>query len=131
MRGKRSSGIQVSKHIQFPGIVGRAPGQRKSHGMGERSPVAWELIVEAGRDPVTGRKRQISRTFPGGVRDAKKARAALLVEVGKGVTRGSRHARRLVRRVDRRAAPQEPLAEHGVRLREGRRAQHRATLLSP
>ena len=52
--------------------------------MRERSPGVWELIVEAGRDPVTGRSRQVSRTFRGTLRDAKKARAELLVEVGKG-----------------------------------------------
>ena len=60
------------------------PEQRKAPGMRERAPGVWELIVEAGRDPVTGRKRQISRTFRGGLREAKKARAALLTEVGKG-----------------------------------------------
>lgn len=52
--------------------------------MRERAPGIWELIVEAGRDPVTGRTRQVSRTFHGNLRDAKKARAELLVEVGKG-----------------------------------------------
>jgi integrase len=52
--------------------------------MRERAPGSWELIVEAGRDPVTGRKRQASRMFHGNLRDAKKARAELIVEVGKG-----------------------------------------------
>jgi integrase len=52
--------------------------------MRERAAGSWELIVEAGRDPVTGRKRQISRMFHGNLRDAKKARAELIVEVGKG-----------------------------------------------
>jgi integrase len=52
--------------------------------MRERAPSVWELIVEAGRDPVTGRSRQVSRTFHGTLREAKKARAELLVEVGKG-----------------------------------------------
>ena len=52
--------------------------------MRERAPGTWELIVEAGRDPVTGRNRQVSRTFHGTLRDAKKARAELLVDVGKG-----------------------------------------------
>ena len=60
------------------------PELRKAPGMRERSPGVWELIVEAGRDPVTGRRRQVSRTFRGTLRDAKKARAELLVEVGKG-----------------------------------------------
>jgi integrase len=57
---------------------------RRAPGMRERAPGAWELIVEAGRDPVTGRRRQVSRMFYGSVREAKKARAELLVEVGKG-----------------------------------------------
>jgi integrase len=60
------------------------PELRKAPGMRERAPGSWELIVEAGRDPVTGRKRQVSRTFHGNLRDARKARAELLVEVGKG-----------------------------------------------
>ena len=49
-----------------------------------------ELIVEAGRDPVTGRRRQVSRMFYGSLRDAKKARAALLTEVSKGKHTGTR-----------------------------------------
>jgi integrase len=62
---------------------------RKSSGMRERSPGVWELIVAAGVDPVTGRRRQVSRTFRGTLRDAKQARAALLVEVSKGRHMGS------------------------------------------
>lgn len=58
--------------------------------MRERSPDVWELIVEAGRDPVTGRRRQVSRTFRGSMRDAKKARAELLVEATKGRHSGSK-----------------------------------------
>jgi len=42
------------------------------------------------RDPVTGKRRQVSWIFRGNLRDAKKARAALLVEVGKGRHTGSR-----------------------------------------
>ncbi len=52
--------------------------------MRERSPGVWELIVEAGRDPVTGKRRQISRVFRGTIRDAKIVRAGLLTEVSKG-----------------------------------------------
>ncbi len=58
-------------------------------GMRERAPV-WELVVQAGRDPVTGKHRQVSRTFRGNLRDAKKAQAALIVEVSKGRHSGSR-----------------------------------------
>ena len=58
--------------------------------MREREPDVWELIVEAGRDPVTGKRRQASRTFRGNLRDAKKERAALLVEASKGRHDGTR-----------------------------------------
>jgi integrase len=58
--------------------------------MRERAPGVWELIVEAGRDPVTGKRRQVSRTFRGNLREAKKARAALIVDVGKGRHTGAR-----------------------------------------
>lgn len=63
---------------------------RKAPGMRERSPGVWELIVEAGRDPVTGRKHQVSRTFRGSMRDAKVARAELLVEASKGRHTGTK-----------------------------------------
>jgi integrase len=63
---------------------------RSAPGMRERSPGVWELIVENGRDPVTGKRRQTSRIFRGNLRDAKKERAALLVEVGKGRHSGTR-----------------------------------------
>lgn len=41
--------------------------------MRERSPGVWELRVYAGRDPVTGKPRQISRTFRGAKRAANAA----------------------------------------------------------
>ena len=58
--------------------------------MRERSPGVWELIVQSGIDPVTGRRRQTSRVFRGNLRDAKKARAELLVEVGQGRHTGTK-----------------------------------------
>ncbi len=58
--------------------------------MRERTPGVWEIVVQAGRDPITGKHRQISRTFRGSLREAKKARAELIVEVGKGRHTGSR-----------------------------------------
>ena len=85
----RSSG---SSNI-FPTFVPRIAAVRRlrtAPGMRERSPGVWELIVEAGRDPVTGRRRQVSRMFYGSLRDAKKARAALLTEVSKGKHTGTR-----------------------------------------
>lgn len=63
---------------------------RSAPGMRERAPGVWELVVEAGRDVVTGKRRQVSRTFHGNLRDAKKARAELLTDVGKGRHTGSR-----------------------------------------
>ena len=63
---------------------------RTAPGMRERSPGVWELIVEAGRDPLTGRRRQVSRVFRGNLREAKKARAELLVEASRGRHTGSR-----------------------------------------
>ncbi|MEM7275549.1 MAG: tyrosine-type recombinase/integrase [Actinomycetota bacterium] len=47
----------------------------------KREPDYWELRVYAGRDPVTGRKRYVSRTFRGGKRDANRALADLHQEV--------------------------------------------------
>ncbi len=46
--------------------------------------------MEAGRDPLTGRRRQVSRVFRGNLREAKKARAELLVEASRGRHTGSR-----------------------------------------
>lgn len=63
---------------------------RSAPGMRERAPGVWELIVEAGRDPVTGKRRQVSRTFNGNLREAKQARAALLVEASKGKHSGTK-----------------------------------------
>jgi integrase len=57
---------------------------RKASGMRERSAGVWELIVPAGLDPVTGRRRQVSRIFRGNLREARQARAELLTEVSKG-----------------------------------------------
>jgi integrase len=45
----------------------------------------WELRVHAGRDPVTGRTRYVSRSVRGTKREAEAALAALVVEVAKGV----------------------------------------------
>ena len=61
-----------------------ATAPRKTPGMRERSPGVWELFVQAGVDPVTGKRRQVSRVFRGNLRDAKKARAELLTEAEKG-----------------------------------------------
>ena len=62
---------------------------RKAPGMRERSPGSWELIVEAGRDPVSGKRRQVSRMFNGNLRDAKQARAEMIVQVKRGQHSGT------------------------------------------
>ena len=77
-------------HRRFQGkskslaYVGRMMTLRSAPGMRERAPNVWELVVQAGRDPVTGRSRQVSRTFRGNLREAKTPRAELIVEVTKG-----------------------------------------------
>ena len=52
--------------------------------MRERSPGHWQLRAYVGRDPVTGKPRQVTRTFKGGERAAAKALAALVAEVEAG-----------------------------------------------
>jgi len=52
--------------------------------MRERSPGHWQLRVYLGRDPASGRKRQVQRTFSGTRREAEKALAALVTEIGQG-----------------------------------------------
>ena len=52
--------------------------------MRERSPGRWQLRAYAGRDPITGKPRQVARTFEGGERAAAKALAALVTEVEAG-----------------------------------------------
>jgi integrase len=52
--------------------------------MRERSPGRWQLRAYVGRDPVTGKPRQVTRTFKGGERAAAKALSALVAEVETG-----------------------------------------------
>ena len=52
--------------------------------MRQRGP-SWQLIVHAGRDPVTGKKRYVSRTVKGSKREAERSLAAFVTEVGHGV----------------------------------------------
>ena len=51
-----------------------------SGSMRQRGAESWQLRVHAGRDPVTGRKRYVERTFHGNKRQASKALAALVTE---------------------------------------------------
>lgn len=55
----------------------------------ERDRGVWELRAYTGRDPLTGKPRQISRTFRGGARAADTALAELVAEVAKGKHGGS------------------------------------------
>ncbi|MGI9119606.1 MAG: Arm DNA-binding domain-containing protein, partial [Acidimicrobiales bacterium] len=42
---------------------------------------SWELIAYAGRDPLTGRKHYVTRSFKGTKREAEQAVARLVTEV--------------------------------------------------
>ena len=55
----------------------------------EREPGVWELRVRAGRDPLTGKYRQVSRTFRGGKRQAQTALALFAAEVARGLEGGT------------------------------------------
>ncbi len=49
-----------------------------------------QVRVHAGRDPLTGHVRQVSRTVAGGIRAARAARARLAIEVEQGLHGGTR-----------------------------------------
>jgi hypothetical protein len=49
--------------------------------MRQRGNDSWQLRVHAGRDPNTGRKRYVERTFRGTKRGASKALASMVAEV--------------------------------------------------
>src|SRR5690349_20549295 len=55
--------------------------------MRQRSPAVWELVVSVGRDPLNGRWRYKSRTVRGTKREAQRALAALVHDVGAGTVR--------------------------------------------
>jgi len=52
--------------------------------MRERTPGHWELRAFSGRDPVSGKPRQATRTFVGGERAAAKALSTLVADVEAG-----------------------------------------------
>ena len=58
----------------------------------QRGGDAWQLRVHAGRDPETGRKRYLERTFHGTRRQAEKALAALVAEADSTPMLTNRHA---------------------------------------
>src|SRR5579883_3170004 len=57
--------------------------------MRERPPgsMRWELRAYVGRDPETGRPRQVSRTFHGGKREARRALDSLVSQVAAGTVK--------------------------------------------
>ena len=87
---RSSAGSEDIQNIQDSATVRAMAKLRNAPGMRERSPGVWELVVQAGRDPVTGKQPAGEPDFRGNLRDAKKARAELLVEVGKGRHTGTR-----------------------------------------
>ncbi len=59
----------------------RASRYKRPGTMRERSPGHWELRAFTGRDPVTGKVRQTTRTFHGTEKEAGKALSQLVSEV--------------------------------------------------
>ncbi len=55
----------------------------------ERRGKSWRIRVDAGPDPVSGRRRQVTRTVSGTKREAESALARLLVELGQGRHQGT------------------------------------------
>ncbi len=70
--------------VRFVSTPGRRSRRVQPGTMRERSPGHWQLRAYVGRDPVTGKPRQVTRTFKGGERAAAKALAALVAEVETG-----------------------------------------------
>ena len=58
-------------------------------GLRERSSGVWEVRAESGRDPVSGQRRQISRTVRGSKRDAEKVLNALVADADRGEHQGA------------------------------------------
>jgi integrase len=54
----------------------------------QRRGEAWRLVIDAGPDPITGRRRQTVRTMRGTKREAQEALNALLAEARQGVEHG-------------------------------------------
>jgi integrase len=53
-------------------------------GIRQLGPDRWEVQVHIGRDPATGKLRQVSRTTRKGIAGARRLRARLMTEVGRG-----------------------------------------------
>ncbi len=57
-----------------------------------RRPGTWELRIDAGLDPLTGRRRQRSVVFEGTAREADAKLADLTVEAGRGRVQSGAHS---------------------------------------
>lgn len=57
---------------------------RKAKGVREVKPGVFDIYASVGRDPLTGKYRQVSRRFHGTFKEAKVERAALVLEVNSG-----------------------------------------------
>ena len=70
-----------STRVHWPDTDGQdGRGARMAGSMRQRGKDSWQLRVHAGRDPATGRKRYVERTFRGTKREASKALAAMVAE---------------------------------------------------
>jgi integrase len=58
-------------------------------GLREKAPGIWEVRFEGGRDPLTGRRRQISRSVQGTKREAQQVLNALVADADAGRISGS------------------------------------------
>lgn len=53
---------------------------------------SWQVLVDAGRDPITGKRRQVSRNVRGTKKQAEEVLARMLVEAGAGAHSGTSNA---------------------------------------
>lgn len=54
--------------------------------------LSWQVLVDAGRDPITGKRRQVSRNVRGTKKQAEEVLARMLVEAGAGEHSGTSNA---------------------------------------
>jgi hypothetical protein len=54
-------------------------------GIRQVGPDRWEIQVRIGREPATGKLRQVSRTTPKGIADARRLRVWLIPEVSRAM----------------------------------------------
>src|SRR4051812_10819107 len=83
----------------------------------QRTKGSWELAVDIGTDPVTGRRRQLFRTFRGTKREAEDALAKLVAEAADGKLSATERTfgELLQRWVDQRAIDWSPTTAYETR----------------